>query len=64
MKIASLPVLDGFGTVRGVPSLPDGFLEVFESYKVPAGDVALHTVIGGDGPPLLLLTGWPQNWYA
>jgi pimeloyl-ACP methyl ester carboxylesterase len=21
-------------------------------------------VIGGDGPPLLLVHGWPQNWYA
>ena len=23
----------------------------------------LHAVIGGDGPPLLLIHGWPQSWY-
>jgi pimeloyl-ACP methyl ester carboxylesterase len=26
--------------------------------------VRLHAVIGGDGPPLLLVHGWPQTWYA
>jgi len=26
--------------------------------------VRLHAVIGGDGPPLLLIHGWPENWYA
>jgi pimeloyl-ACP methyl ester carboxylesterase len=29
-----------------------------------AGDVRLHAVIGGDGPPLLLVPGWRQRWYA
>ena len=24
----------------------------------------LHAVTGGDGPPLLLVGGWPQTWYA
>ena len=24
----------------------------------------LHAVIGGDGPPMLLVGGWPQTWYA
>ncbi len=24
----------------------------------------LHAVIGGEGPPLLLVHGWPENWYA
>ncbi|WP_307795360.1 alpha/beta fold hydrolase [Actinacidiphila acididurans] len=28
------------------------------------GKVRLHAVVGGDGPPLLLLAGWPQTWYA
>lgn len=27
-------------------------------------DVLMHAVIGGDGPPLVLLHGWPQTWYA
>jgi pimeloyl-ACP methyl ester carboxylesterase len=26
--------------------------------------VRLHAVIGGGGPPLLLIHGWPQTWYA
>ena len=26
--------------------------------------VSLHYVAGGSGPPLLLLTGWPQTWWA
>jgi pimeloyl-ACP methyl ester carboxylesterase len=25
--------------------------------------VRLHSVVGGDGPPLLLVHGWPQTWY-
>jgi pimeloyl-ACP methyl ester carboxylesterase len=25
--------------------------------------VRLHAVIGGDGPPLLLIHGWPGTWY-
>ena len=24
----------------------------------------LHAVIGGDGPPLLLIHGWPETWYS
>jgi pimeloyl-ACP methyl ester carboxylesterase len=26
--------------------------------------VMLHSVIGGEGPPLVLLHGWPQTWWA
>jgi pimeloyl-ACP methyl ester carboxylesterase len=26
--------------------------------------VVLHSVIGGNGPPLVLLHGWPQTWWA
>ena len=36
----------------------------FESKFVSVGDVRLHAVVGGSGPPLLLVHGWPQNWYA
>ncbi len=28
-----------------------------------AGDVRLHLAAAGDGPPLVLLHGWPQHWY-
>jgi pimeloyl-ACP methyl ester carboxylesterase len=44
--------------------LPRGFTEKFDSYLVDVNGISLHAVIGGAGPPLLLLAGWPQNWYA
>lgn len=62
-KGPSLPIVDGFGSVQGVPALPEGFRDVFISYRIPTGDISLHAVVRGDGPPLLLLPGW-QNWYA
>jgi pimeloyl-ACP methyl ester carboxylesterase len=54
----------GFGTVDGVPWLPTGFTATFESRLVDVDGVRLHTVSGGDGPPLLLVSGWPQTWYC
>ena len=54
----------GAGSVSGAPNLPAGFTDTFESRYVDAGDVRLHAVIGGDGPPLLLVHGWPETWYA
>ena len=44
--------------------LPAGFADTFTSRQVDAGGVRLHAVVGGDGPPLLLVHGWPQTWYA
>ena len=57
------PIPEGPGTVSGVPNLPEGFTDTFASQYVDAGDVRLHAVIGGGGPPLLLVHGWPQTWY-
>ncbi|MFG1663861.1 alpha/beta fold hydrolase [Streptomyces sp. Y7] len=51
-------------TVTDVPHLPDGFTDNFTSHTIKTGEVTLHAVIGGDGPPLLLLPGWPQFWYS
>ena len=45
------------------PHLPPGFSKTFTSKFVNAGGLRQHVVIGGDGPPLLLVHGWPQNWY-
>ena len=45
------------------PHLPPGFSKAFKSRFVNAGGLRQHVVIGGDGPPLLLVHGWPQNWY-
>jgi pimeloyl-ACP methyl ester carboxylesterase len=54
----------GPGSVSGAPDLPDGFASTFTSRYVDTGDLRLHAVTGGEGPPLLLVHGWPQNWYA
>jgi pimeloyl-ACP methyl ester carboxylesterase len=62
MSSSSIP--QGPGSVSGAPNLPDGFADTFTSRYVDAGDLRLHAVIGGDGPPLLLIHGWPQTWYA
>ena len=53
----------GPGAVSGAPSLPEGFTDTFTSRYVDAGDLRQHAVIGGEGPPLLLVHGWPQTWY-
>src|SRR5690349_20630649 len=54
----------GPGSVAGAPNLPGGFAETFAGRYVDTGELRLHAVIGGDGPPLLLVHGWPQTWYA
>lgn len=56
--------VSGFGSVSNVPRLPDGFANTFKSYRVDTGRIGLHAVIGGEGEPLLLHAGWPQNWFA
>jgi pimeloyl-ACP methyl ester carboxylesterase len=40
-----------------------GRLEVSHHYA-ELGDVILHYVVAGKGPPVVLLHGWPQTWYA
>jgi pimeloyl-ACP methyl ester carboxylesterase len=60
----SAPTPEGPGSVSGAPQLPDGFADTFTSRYVDIGALRLHAVIGGDGPPLLLVHGWPQTWYA
>src|SRR5215831_12800897 len=54
----------GRGSVLGAPNLSTGFTDTFNSRYIDTGQVRLHAVIGGDGPPLLLVHGWPQKWYA
>jgi len=53
----------GPGSVSGAPNLPEGITDTFTSRYVDTGKVRLHAVIGGDGPPLLLIHGWPGSWY-
>lgn len=53
----------GAGSVSGAPHLPNGFTDTFTSRYISANGVRLHAVIGGKGPPLLLIHGWPGSWY-
>ena len=62
--VTRLPEAQGPGSVSDAPNLPDGFTHTFSSRYIDTGDVRLHAVIGGGGPPLLLVHGWPQTWYA
>ena len=54
---------EGPGSVSGAPSLPVGFSGTFTSRYIDTGDLRLHAVTGGSGPPLLLVHGWPRFWY-
>ena len=55
----ALPTPEGHGSVSGAPNLPDGFAATFTSRYVDTCDLRQHAVTGGDGPPLLLVHGWP-----
>ncbi len=61
---AHTPTPEGPGSVSGAPDLPAGFTDTFTSRYVDAGELRMHAVVGGEGPPLLLVHSWPQNWYA
>src|SRR5215472_10242154 len=63
-SVARLPTPEGSGSVSGAPHLPEGFTTTFTSRYIDTGELRLHAVTGGDGPPLLLVHGWPQTWYA
>ncbi len=38
-------------------------VEGFTHRIVLVGDVKMHAVIGGNGPPLVLIHGFPQTWW-
>jgi pimeloyl-ACP methyl ester carboxylesterase len=61
---ADLPTPEGPGSVSGAPYLPDGFTGTFTSRYLDTAGLRQHVVTGGGGPPLLLIHGWPQTWYA
>ncbi|WUW58896.1 alpha/beta hydrolase [Streptomyces sp. NBC_01456] len=44
--------------------MPAGFAKTFTSRFVHANGLRQHAVVGGEGPPLLLIHGWPETWYA
>jgi pimeloyl-ACP methyl ester carboxylesterase len=57
------PTPEGPISVPRAPNLPTGFTDTFTSRYVDTGELNLHAVTGGKGPPLLLVHGWPQFWY-
>jgi pimeloyl-ACP methyl ester carboxylesterase len=66
MSSSSTPLStpEGLGSVSGAPNLPAGFTDTFTSQYIDIHELRLHVVIGGEGPPLLLVHGWPETWYA
>ncbi len=38
-------------------------LDGFRSQMVRAREIRVHAVVGGEGPPLVLLHGFPQTWW-
>jgi len=58
-----VPKPEGPGSVSGAPNLPAGFTDTFTSRYVETAEVRIHAVVGGDGPPILLIHGWPGSWY-
>src|SRR4051795_3619538 len=46
------------------PALPLPRVDGVQHRVVPAGGARFHVAEAGDGPPLVLLHGWPQHWWA
>ena len=63
-SLTQFPTVEGIGSVTGAPNLPAGFTDTFTSRLIDTGEVRLHAVIGGSGPAVLLVHGWPETWYA
>ena len=64
MSSSAATTPEGPGSVSGAPHLPEGFTGRFTSRYIDTGDLRQHVVTGGDGPPLLLVHGWPETWYT
>jgi pimeloyl-ACP methyl ester carboxylesterase len=63
-KAGSAEAITRLGSVSQAPNLPAGFTDTFTSRYIDAGGLRQHAVVGGNGPPLLLVHGWPESWYA
>jgi pimeloyl-ACP methyl ester carboxylesterase len=52
------PATQAAGSLLDIPEV-EGVSHRF----VDAGGLSVHVAEAGDGPPVLLLHGWPQHWY-
>lgn len=62
-NIGGSPTPQGPGSLYGAPGLAAGFTSAFTSRYIDTGQLRMHAVVGGDGPALLLIHGWPGSWY-
>jgi hypothetical protein len=58
-----LPTPDGHGSVAGAPNPPGGVHRHLHQPLRRHRGLRLHVGIGGEGPPLLLVHGWPATWW-
>lgn len=56
---ASTPPVASAGVSQGLEQMPAGFTE----HKTTVGSLGVNYVIGGHGPTVVLLHGYPQTWY-
>jgi pimeloyl-ACP methyl ester carboxylesterase len=59
-----LPTPEGPGSVSGRRTSLQGSPTPSPAATSTPGSCACTGVIGGHGPPLLLVHGWPETWYA
>src|SRR5436190_9552853 len=49
--------------LEGMPQV-DGVTHRFVEVRAEDGPLSVHVAEAGEGPPLLLLHGWPQHWWC
>jgi len=60
----ALLLADGCSAAQSPASRCGGDVPGFEHRTAQVGEARLHYVIGGQGPPVVLLHGFPETWYA
>ena len=61
---AADPLYDRDRAAAQAPFDAVSFARVFRHQTTSVNGVQMHYVIGGRGPAVLLLHGWPETWYA